>query len=972
MERSGTIGLFALAAILMPAFEAIEPWTDAEETSTGPAVPCNARGGSAGGSCHWAMLQKKVSGPSRFAEPSQNHVDAFVDASESAVTGAIASLDNKGYSRVLSLKSRSELGAFLRRILQDLDFKIMSEEQFRNFAAWVSLDGEQQDRLHDYKALVNDFQELALRPCTWVIDPNKKALEDGSSAPLNEDGYRIVAGLRSNQEMRRFIGRIIKDEGFYLVDPGGLDGVVPFHSCEKEIQSLDRLQNEMRGVASTSHGWVSRTPPKKKVNQSREIISTLSVVGASGKRKAQPGAVSNQSAGASVGGIPNGIGTSAELTEEGYYEVAIAKSNIEMSVFILRVVKEMGMQVIHEDQFIGLVPYYSGELGFQTLDILKNELKKVSKDLCAWVVPEEGESAASETSGKTAPMNEGGYTAVANMHSPMDMRDFLQRVLKDMHMLVLNKGGLMGFLPFHDCEHGAKSLKAMRSEVYDAAQKKAWVRPMEQHEIKAMEQAEVSVGEKEDKESKGHQSGADNAQASSWEVASKKRSEADSSKAKEKEGKERKGHESGVDEAHASSWEVASKKHEGADSSKSAKEKEGNERKGVDEAHASSWEVASKKRDEADSSKSVAGKGVNAEEEGDQSSSNVEGIATRAHDKSHVSKKDDSLGDDRTAAAPVNEDVSTEESHDTALKKIDDRPPSKSENAEPLEGHAVDYLKSRDGAPRRDREEAPSNETDHHTLDLMKVKNHHHADMLTTRKGGDSNTRKGGGDGSSDAATPKEHEKVSSKGKDDRAVEPSKVKKLENADALDGHKVDKRFNDGDADALENDEENAPKQTDDHPIDLLKVKKVQNPNLLNKHTADDANTEDKSTPDDHKTPSSKRAEGDALKKRKIADPPAGAKVQMQIGEESAKLDKKRESKRNRPAVKAKVDEQTQEKSSEKTPGGSAQRKRNPNAGLSTLASERYRQMVEEAERHMPVAAPKKGERKHQQVKQRKAH
>lgn len=506
MQWTVAFGLLALPAALLPALEAVEPLIETGEEGGDASNVCNARGSSAEGS---AMIQRKLwtSDRSADASPIPSRGVKFTTASfvgtspvEGSVMGSTATHDAEGWHKVLDLQSKHEREAFLRSVMKELDLTIVSAEQFRNFAAWVGLDGEMQDKLHEYKALVQDLRSLSQKPCSWVNNASRLVNTSGATAKLDEAGYRSVASLRNNKEMRTFIARVIKREGFYLVVPGGLDGLVPFHSCERDVQSLERLEDEMRNVASGSDGWISKAFPKKLVlsamGMDRKIVRNNP-----DHREDSPGEEDIQKDINAVAMQPNGVGTSAELSEDGYYSVATTKSNLEMTVFILRIVRDMGMQVVNEAQFNGIVPYYSGELGFQTYETLRKELEKLSKEMCAWLVKENKEEEDFETDGKSVPMTEAGYKAVAKMHSPIDMRDFAYRVLEDMHMQVTDKGGLMGFLPFHDCEQGAKTLKEMRNEIHEASGKKAWCRPMDEKEIRALEQKKGG-GKEENKEEK--------------------------------------------------------------------------------------------------------------------------------------------------------------------------------------------------------------------------------------------------------------------------------------------------------------------------------------------------------------------------------------------------------------------------------------------------------------------------------------
>lgn len=578
-----------------------------------------------------------------------------------------------------------------------------------------------------------------------------------------------------------------------------------------------------------------------------------------------------------------------------------------MSVFILRVIRQMGMQVVHEDQFHGFVPYYSGELGFQTYDLLEKEIKKMSKELCAWLVPDdEHAKAASETSGKSAPISEGGYRAVANMHSPMDMRDFLSRVLKDMHMTVLNKGGMMGFIPFHDCEHGAKTLKAMRSEVFEAAQKKTWVREMEQKEIKAMEEEEVSAKEKQSKEDKE----------------------------KIKDVKEDKGkvNQQGSDKA------------------------------------------ASKKNEEGHSSKSGAGEGSKTQEEA-RSSKDADVDASRPNSKSDTSKKDDS-SDDTAAAMPATDKAASSKETDThPPKKTDERPLGKDDNAEPLEGHSVDYVEESGGneAAIGDRKKTKSSKgSDDQQLDLPKV-NKTSADLLEGKAealdGGAATTPEHHKDSSPKSTgdhLPEDHDKSSPDGTDARPLDLLKVKRKTHPKHKD---VSPKATE---DRLPEDHQAAsPPKTDAHPVDLLKIKKQANAPVLDRHHGADSHGAVTAKPDDHAELSLKVAHKHPVKKHQNAElhkvPKAEKKLTSLDEKQEATKSDKRKSKSSSPtaksvkkkATKAEIEaeieaeiqaemEKTSKKISQKPPEG--------------ILYSQKKSKVSAEEKHEHAAAPKKGRRK----------
>lgn len=235
-------------AALLPMLQALDAVTNVEEAEATMAAKCHADGAVAAGSCDLAMLQHKVSNSGRTQPIQRPEVVSF--AGESALSGERATLDNEGYRKVLTWKSKRQIANFMRRVLMEMQLKIVNEDYFRDYVG--SLNDQQ-----DLNSIRANLLELNSQPCSWVKTHDAVTNVNGATAPLTEDGFRAVVELRSPFESRRFASRIIEDEGYYLLEQGGLDGMLGWYSCEKGIQSLMRMRDEIRGVASSGTGWVS-------------------------------------------------------------------------------------------------------------------------------------------------------------------------------------------------------------------------------------------------------------------------------------------------------------------------------------------------------------------------------------------------------------------------------------------------------------------------------------------------------------------------------------------------------------------------------------------------------------------------------------------------------------------------------------------------------------------------------------------
>jgi len=64
----------------------------------------------------------------------------------------------------------------------------------------------------------------------------------GSTSTLTEDGYKLVAALKSSDEMRIFVGRLLQAEGRHVL----ADGEAELEGCLKQVQSLAGLQETLQ------------------------------------------------------------------------------------------------------------------------------------------------------------------------------------------------------------------------------------------------------------------------------------------------------------------------------------------------------------------------------------------------------------------------------------------------------------------------------------------------------------------------------------------------------------------------------------------------------------------------------------------------------------------------------------------------------------------------------------------------------
>merc|ERR1719183_3102853 len=300
----------------------------------------------------------------------------------------------------------------------------------------------------------------------------------GSTAPLTETGYQLVANLKSDDEMKAFTHRVLEAEGRYAADKAELNGLVKYYSGTQGVQSLGALKQELRHARWVNQGE-GRTAALSEAGY-QQVAGRNSRAGMTAfvrrilqaehkvvvDEGALAGLVSYHSGEVSVQSFDKlkqdllsanwvrDADGKATLTEAGYQLVASHKSDDEMKAFVHRVVESEARYVANATELSGLVPYYSGTLGVQSLEALKIELRQAW-----WVHPGEG---------RTAALSEVGYKQVAGRNSRAHMTAFARRIVKEEHKVVVDEGALAGLVPYHNGELSVQSFDKLKQDLLSA------------------------------------------------------------------------------------------------------------------------------------------------------------------------------------------------------------------------------------------------------------------------------------------------------------------------------------------------------------------------------------------------------------------------------------------------------------------------------------------------------------------------
>lgn len=248
--------------------------------------------------------------------------------------------------------------------------------------------------------------------CAQAIQISRAPI--GETAMLDEEGYQHVAAETNDKEMQTFMERVIASEGLLVKDWAALKGTVPYYSGTKATRDLETMIGELRGV-----DWLS-----------------------------------------------SGGGRTAPLTADGYKQVVSEKNNPQMKAFMRRVLDKAGLVVTDEASFNGIVPFYSGVVFSQKFSEMENELFTAT-----WAVPLADWQGLT---GKTAPLTDHGYTALAQKKSDDDMKIFIARLLSTQARHVQDESGLEAIVPFFSGTQSAQDLSALKYELRESKHK-SWI-----------------------------------------------------------------------------------------------------------------------------------------------------------------------------------------------------------------------------------------------------------------------------------------------------------------------------------------------------------------------------------------------------------------------------------------------------------------------------------------------------------------
>lgn len=189
--------------------------------------------------------------------------------------GATAPLSEAGYQAVAALRSPKEMEVYVRRVIDDLGFKVADDKgltpllpRYDGDESTQSLgelttelaftEGRGQGRAKGaWLQLADTRHESSVKRATSAATSGA-----GAAAQLDQTGYAAVAATKSQDEMKTFTRRLLSTMKLRVADDSDakLSGLVQWYSGEKDVQDFARLEAELKRIAQQQNGWIVADP----------------------------------------------------------------------------------------------------------------------------------------------------------------------------------------------------------------------------------------------------------------------------------------------------------------------------------------------------------------------------------------------------------------------------------------------------------------------------------------------------------------------------------------------------------------------------------------------------------------------------------------------------------------------------------------------------------------------------------------
>lgn len=188
---------------------------------------------------------------------------------------------------------------------------------------------------------------------------------NGSTNPLNEVGYQKTAQLCCHHEMTVFIERVLASLGNEVCDTTDFIGLVHWYDCTNDGRSYTALVQELQKGTSRPCPWLG-TGTFCPV-QDENCDDQYPPCPATFPPQSEPG-------------------STAALSNAGYYAVTLRECDTEMKDYILREIQNQGLEICDQGALQGLIHWYDSPNDGQTYDKLATEIAHAhSGNPCPWL-----------------------------------------------------------------------------------------------------------------------------------------------------------------------------------------------------------------------------------------------------------------------------------------------------------------------------------------------------------------------------------------------------------------------------------------------------------------------------------------------------------------------------------------------------------------------------------------------------------
>jgi len=180
-----------------------------------------------------------------------------------------------------------------------------------------------------------------------------------------------------------------------------------------------------------------------------------------------------------------GVGTMAALDHVGFQDVLKANDAFQMAQFVRRCVRQEGLLVANEPGLAFFAERCISSEGPRQFETLSMEIFAAAGLDDSWVIVfKAGEEELKHSDflvnfgpvlkpqqgkGLTAPLDTEGYETVSRLQNFAEMNVFIHRVINHLGLVVIDRWGLLGIVPWYDGERSTQSFSTLTQEILSIA-----------------------------------------------------------------------------------------------------------------------------------------------------------------------------------------------------------------------------------------------------------------------------------------------------------------------------------------------------------------------------------------------------------------------------------------------------------------------------------------------------------------------